>query len=146
MVYAFNDTVQRRPLWDDLASIQNMITVNGVSLLGVSLETSMPFFLPMKPMVVCQGGLVLSRILKSMFMNLGITDLCFQGEFYTWWDCNVDRPLLRKLNRVLVNDSWLKSFDLSSINFLNRGLSNHCLAAINLGICKEKIHMTFQLF
>ena len=83
---------------------------------------------------------------QSFISELGLTDLNFQGPVYTWWDGNVSSPVMRKLDRVLVNAEWLTVFDLSIANFLPRGLSDHNPAAVTLGLAREIIRKPFQLF
>lgn len=83
---------------------------------------------------------------KGCLQNVGLTDLHYEGDIFTWWDSNITDPLYRKLDRVLVNDTWLAHFDLSHAKFLNRGLSDHCPATISLGLPKDKVFKPFQVF
>lgn len=77
---------------------------------------------------------------------LNVFDLNFSGSFHTWWDGNHANPVQKKLDRSLVNVDWLSVFPLSRAQFLPRGLSDHNLVLIFLGIDAEKIRKPFQVF
>lgn len=55
-------------------------------------------------------------------------------------------PVQRKLDRVMVNSSWLNSFDLSLASFLPRGLSDHCPATVHFGVRFHHFLKPFQVF
>ncbi|KAL8156216.1 hypothetical protein AgCh_001345 [Apium graveolens] len=105
MVYAYNEVVNRRALWADLARVNSLNSFNGKN--------------------------------STMVHN---------GRAFYLVDCNLDTPLMRKLDRILVNEKWLEVYDLSTAHFLNRGLSDDCPAVVNLGIIRERIFKPFQLF
>ncbi|XP_017228236.1 uncharacterized protein LOC108203686 [Daucus carota subsp. sativus] len=144
-VYAFNEYAARRSLWDELAGIQEQwvtelerpwcILGDFNSFINMN-ETTGP------PPRAYQG---ISEF-RDCVNNIGVTDLRFSGDFFTWRDNNLEDILLRKLDRVLVNDNWLASFDLSQAIFLPRGLSDHSPAAVSLGLRRERIFKPFQIF
>lgn len=77
---------------------------------------------------------------------MGVTDLRFTGHLFTWWDCNIANPVMRKLDHVVVNAEWIANFDLSSAEFLPRGLSDHNPAIVKLWVQRERIFKPFQVF
>lgn len=81
------------------------------------------------------------------FLNVsGLTDLRATGNTFTWWDSSCFSPVLRKLDRVLVNDSWLSRYPLSLAHFRPRGLSDHNPALVDMGMNYAKIKKPFQFF
>lgn len=145
MVYAFNTYIERRNLWSDLVSIQNLIDdsdFNSWCLMG-DFNT---FLHPHETNGPMPRNLHSIEEFKQCLASLGVTDLHFTGHLLTWWDSNIENPTLRKLDRVLVNDSWLQTFTLSTVHFMSKGLSDHCPAGVSLGLSREKIFKPFQVF
>ncbi|XP_039016472.1 uncharacterized protein LOC120147085 [Hibiscus syriacus] len=60
--------------------------------------------------------------------DLLLQDHPFFGPTFTWSNKQKDDFLARKLDRVLVNSSWVNSFLNSFVEFLARGPYDHCLA------------------
>lgn len=145
MIYAYNEFVARRPLWEDLLSIHSTHVQNFQHpwcLMG-DFNT---FLHPFETNGDMPRRLRAINDFKDCVDQLGITDLRYTGEVFTWLDCNVDHPISRKLDRVLVNEYWLQKFDLSLACFLPRGLSDHCPSTLHLGIPQERTYKPFQFF
>lgn len=68
------------------------------------------------------------------------------GPLFTWWDCNIQNPKSRKLDRVLINSTCHSSFPLSLASFLPRGISDHNPAAGTLGFDNINCRKPFQFF
>lgn len=146
VVYAFNATVDRRALWSDLELFNSQFVdcdsgkewciVGDFNTYLSDAESSGP---PPRDHRKISD-------FRDCLNTLGVTDLQYTGEFYTWRDCSLHQPLLRKLDRVLVNDQWLLRFDMSRAQFLPRGLSDHNPAAVCLGLPRERIFKPFQIF
>ena len=60
-------------------------------------------------------------------------DHVFIGPLLTWSNRQGEGFLARKLDKVLINDSWLVSFAHSLVEFLNPGESDHYPAILKLG-------------
>ena len=144
MVYAFNDEVLRRYLWADLESLQQNYSENMLPwcLMG-DFNTFMYSFETNGPMPRRSNHI---EEFKRCTTDLGLVDLRYQGTIFTWWDGNTTVPVMRKLDRVLVNSDWLARYDLSLAEFLPRGLSDHNPAVVHLGITRDIIRKPFQLF
>ena len=132
IVYAHNDMTERRSLWNDLNMVNTSwvdiglgcpwcITGDFNALLAMHESNTPP---PSDFRKISE--------FRDCLNNIGVTDLQFSGDLFTWRDCNLDNPRMRKLDRVLVNDVWLASFTLSQATFLPRGLSDHNPAAVFL--------------
>lgn len=146
VVYALNDLCDRRGLWLELEQIKNQWIDSGFgqswcisgdfnSFLFAHETNGSP---PRDTRIVTE--------FKDCVHNIGVTDLRYSGDHFTWRDCNLDNPLMRKLDRVLVNEYWLENFDMSRAVFLPRGLSDHNPAAVTLGLHSDKIPKPFQVF
>ncbi|XP_074361168.1 uncharacterized protein LOC141701414 [Apium graveolens] len=146
VIYAYNDLVDRRPLWNELFAIQNDLPMGPDSLPWCLLGDFNAFLeanettgdLPNRNRAMVE--------FKQCVKHLAVTDLHYGGEFFTWRDGNIVAPLQRKLDRVMVNAKWLEVFDLSSAKFLPRGLSDHCPAVLLLGLQKDRLSKPFQIF
>lgn len=118
-VYGLNTEGERRILWGELVSFTDII--------NDSPWTSTGDF-------------------KELTLLLGLTDLRFSEHYLTWWDSNTEQTKYRKLDRVLINSEWHNLFPNSTATFLSRGLSDHCPAAINLGLEIIRRPKPFQFF
>lgn len=145
MVYAFNTTIERRSLWEELLQIQSMFVTN-VQLPWCLMGDFNTFINHFETNGVLPQRHGMVSDFKNCLQQLGVTDLRYQGEIFTWWDCNLDQPLMMKLDRVLVNANWIEKFDHSLATFLPRGLSDHCPATVQLGLPTERIFKPFQIF
>lgn len=146
MIYAYNDTIDRRVLWSDLFTIQNDVLIGENCLPWVLLGDFNSFIDASETSGVVPRRTEAMVEFKQCIQQLGVVDLQFRGQFFTWWDNNVSNPLYRKLDRVLVNDKWLEVFDLSTASFLPRGLSDHSPAAVHLGVNQDRVYKPFQIF
>ncbi|XP_020680590.1 uncharacterized protein LOC110098192, partial [Dendrobium catenatum] len=89
VVYAANSLDNRKVPWDDL--------------LGLSAS------LPVKKLVVTMSH---DRVgeLNNFVFEFGVQDLASVGLFYTWFNQRVDFPIHIKLDRMLVNSTFLDVF------------------------------------
>lgn len=77
---------------------------------------------------------------------LGLTNLQSTGQFFTWWDSNINSPKFKKPDHILVNPSWHDAFPGSSTNYLSHGLSDHCPATTSLCVDSKIFSKQFQFF
>lgn len=71
---------------------------------------------------------------RDCLLDLGLVDLRSIGETFTWWNKSHNDPVYRKLDRVLVNEHWLREFPSGFSIFLPRGHSDHSHVITKLGI------------
>ena len=146
VVYAFNDVCDRRSLWIELNHINDQwIEIGSGQPWCVSGDFNSFLFSSETTGSLPRDSRIVTEF-RDCVNNIGITDLQYSGEKFTWRDCNLDNPLMRKLDRVLVNCRWLATFDLSSAQFMARGLSDHNPAAISLGIAVARLANLFKYF
>lgn len=146
IIYAHNTLIERRPLWSSLLTFQQAFTANNLDPPWVLLGD---FNVSLKPEETSGNQNGLSRGMldfKDFLFDVGLTDLYFTGMFYTWWDSNRIAPLHQKLDRVLVNSSWLCLSPVSRVEFKPRGISNHSPAMVSMSDVQDKIKKPFQVF
>ena len=54
-----------------------------------------------------------------------LVDLAYMGPMYTWSNSQDGNPISKKLDRVLVNSSWLAAFPQGFTKFESGGVSDH---------------------
>ncbi|XP_039052012.1 uncharacterized protein LOC120193638 [Hibiscus syriacus] len=69
---------------------------------------------------------------QDLTHELDLLDHPFFGPSFTWSNKQTDLFLARKLDRVLINPYWFTAFPLSFVEFLSPGVSDHCMAIVNL--------------
>lgn len=140
-IYASNCAIERRDLWNNILATAGTIGDQAWSILG-------DFNVCLGPNENSNGNPWNSAMLefRDCLISAEITDLRSTGSLYTWWNSNISLPVFKKLDRCLVNASWLHLFSLSHSNFMARGLSDHHPISLSLGLAKEKIYKPFQFF
>lgn len=83
---------------------------------------------------------------KDCLDSLGVDDIRGVGPLFTWWNCQTARPIHRKLDRALGNDSWFSNFSLAQANYGPRGLSDHSPVMLQLGTQSSFLKKPFQFF
>lgn len=79
--------------------------------------------------------------LQQLFMDTGLNDLRFSGNYLTW--CNYQEGAARlycKLDRAIFNNLWSSLFDNPEAIFLQPGVSDHspCLVKLNTDFVQKK--------
>lgn len=83
---------------------------------------------------------------QECLQQLGLSDLQSIGSKLTWKNSSINPTLRRKLDRVLVNGTWLADFPLLLADFLPRGISDHSPSVVTLGTRLPRLQRPFQLF
>lgn len=63
--------------------------------------------------------------LDECIIEADLDDFKFGGHFFTWSNRREEGPILRKLDRALVNSEWDSRFSGSEATFLPPGVSDH---------------------
>ncbi|KAJ9542319.1 hypothetical protein OSB04_028825 [Centaurea solstitialis] len=144
-VYASNNLVTRRQLWNELKTFSVVSSNCPWAVLGDFNATLQPD--------ESMGGSNRRDIRMEEFLECledsSLFDIRFQGNFFTW----AQKPtsgvgILRKLDRVLVNTDFSDSFHLSSARFLPRGISDHSpvILMIKHGRIRGRLPFRFDNF
>ncbi|XP_028099519.1 uncharacterized protein LOC114299048 [Camellia sinensis] len=76
-----------------------------------------------------------------------LVDLSYGGYQFTWVNKRVDRAYIAtKIDRVLVNESWLDKFPESTASFLPSGISYHSPVVVNISVPKSSFKKPFKYF
>ncbi|XP_059627135.1 uncharacterized protein LOC132269932 [Cornus florida] len=138
-----NDSIERESLWGDIARHVSTLS-SAPCLLGgdfnIILSDSENF-----------GGS--TKTTKAMLdfrdclHQSNLEDLKYTGIFHSWSNKSEGvANISKKLDRVLINDSWTHSFPLSYCNFLPLGISDHSLMIISLGNPAPPRKVPFRFF
>lgn len=69
---------------------------------------------------------------QSMVTSCDLTDLASIGPTFTWTNKQSENPIAKKLDRVLVNDSWMNQYPQSYANFKPSGVLDHTRCWVHL--------------
>ncbi|XP_074305465.1 uncharacterized protein LOC141640656 [Silene latifolia] len=120
MIYAFNDTVDRKPLWSTLCTLSDSINTPWV-LCG-------DFNCVLNPTETLGGITTLEEMddFQSCVDYCHLMDSPATGSFYTWnKKQDLATGVYSRLDRVLVNQKWLVERVDSYAQFHNEGYFDH---------------------
>ena len=83
---------------------------------------------------------------KECLNALGIFDHFFKGPIFTWSNRQDDTFIAKKLDRVLVSDSWHLHFAHSKVEFLPPEISDHCPMLVQLEKRYDSSPKPFKFF
>ena len=83
---------------------------------------------------------------SETLLQISVFDHVYTGHLYTWSNHQLEGTLVRKLNKVLINDNWLSRFANSMVEFLAPKVSDHCPAIINLQQVNDSPPKPFRFF
>ena len=73
-------------------------------------------------------------------------DLRYGGDLYSWCNKQLDNPIMKKLDRVLVNQEWILKFPNSGANFLSPILSDHSVCMVFGDFSSSRCKSSFKFF
>ncbi|KAL1212702.1 hypothetical protein V5N11_021257 [Cardamine amara subsp. amara] len=102
-IYASNFAVDRVQLWEDIRFHHSSPLIRGKPwmIMGNFNE-----FLTLDE----HSGFPGSMERGTRVSHCSLTDLAYHGPKYTWTNKQGDSPISKKLDRVLISDSWLQVF------------------------------------
>lgn len=84
---------------------------------------------------------------NSCLQSIELVDLRFSGCYFTWSNKLLgDAHISTKIDRVLVNECWIKDFCWSNAHFLNPRVSDHCTAVVYLSATSPPRKRPFRFF
>ncbi|KAJ4906982.1 Endonuclease/exonuclease/phosphatase protein [Raphanus sativus] len=145
-VYGFNTEVQRKDLWRELSELNSSTTLSISAwlvigdfnqILNVGEHYSIQAFdSPIRGM----------DDLRSFLHLNDLSDLSSRGAYYTWTNCRPEDPILRKLDRAVVNSAWRSQFPDSLATFDPPGDSDHSPCLITLSPVAHSGRKSFKYF
>ncbi|KAL0455349.1 UNVERIFIED_CONTAM: hypothetical protein Slati_0874100 [Sesamum latifolium] len=122
IIYGANDHIVRRELWQQLGVLSQSID-DEPWVVGGDFNTVLDMS------EVCGSSVdihVQMNEFRDCIHETGLIQLPMQGELFTWHNCSEgDRSLWKRLDRLLVNDAWLRQWPNSCYQSLNARTSDH---------------------
>nr|GEU79955.1 hypothetical protein [Tanacetum cinerariifolium] len=142
-IYASNSSLERRQLWNDLLLHKNIVNNKAWVLMG-------DFNVTLKPEEHSNGASSMSNDMnefKDAVNKIEVDDLCSSGFQFTWTK-SLKNPLcntLKKLDRIMTNDSFVQLFQEANGVFLPYLVSDHnpAIMSIPRGCTKKKKSFRF---
>ena len=69
---------------------------------------------------------------SKTLLQISVFDHVYTSSLYTWSNHQSEGTLVRKLDKVLINDNWLPRFANLMVEFLASEVFDHCPTIINL--------------
>ncbi|XP_063950151.1 uncharacterized protein LOC135152905 [Daucus carota subsp. sativus] len=140
IVYAANDHVIRRDLWHSLCSYSMLTATSPWVVMGD--------FNAMLSDSEMQGG-VDSRSpavqeFKDCVNYIEVQDIVYSGIHFTWTGAPHGVGVVKKLDRVMANLSFLQKFFGVNTKFLPRGVSDHSPAIVDLKLVRRRSKSSFK--
>ena len=145
-VYAYNTQGQRRELWQDIQNISQTSPARFSPMMVVGDFNQIVY--ASEHYSVQPHGLPLAGMsdLHDCIVDSELSDLPFRGAFFTWYNERLEDPIMRKLDRVLVNDHWRDSFPDSLSVFDPPGDSDHSPCLVYSSAVVERSNKAFKYF
>lgn len=131
-VYASNCGEQRKVLWQELRDHFDSPIIRSKPwiIFGDFNETlDMDEHSRVEDNPVITSGM---RDFQEAANYCSFTDMASHGPLYTWWNKRENDPIMKKLDRVMVNDIWLQAYPQSYSVFEAGGCSDHLHCRISL--------------
>ncbi|XP_028111135.1 uncharacterized protein LOC114309562 [Camellia sinensis] len=104
---------------------------------------------PHEKIGVSQSWSSAKELFNYSILQAGFDDISYSGCHFTWANKQVDgHYIASKIDRVLVNDNWLKTFPFSHAQFCLSGPSDHspAILSIILDVSREELeNIQFKL-
>ena len=129
-IYGWNEGIDRRRLWSHLSSLKASDLQLPWMMAGDYNVISHPF-----ESSKFNGSQAMNSDIKDFVESMQLLEMqdhAYNGPLFTWSNHQDSTFLAKKLDRVLINDSWLSLFPHSRVEFLPPELSDHCPALIQL--------------
>ncbi|KAL0293796.1 UNVERIFIED_CONTAM: hypothetical protein Scaly_3135000 [Sesamum calycinum] len=122
VVYGANDSVSRRGLWQSLVTLADSIS-DEPWIVGGDFNT----VVDMSEVCGASADIHLAmNEFRDCILGTGLIHLPVQGELFSWHNCSEgERSLWKRLDRLLVNDAWLRLWPNSHYQCLNARTSDH---------------------
>jgi hypothetical protein len=86
------------------------------------------------------------NILDTCIRKAKVDDLQYLGMHYNWSNQCPKNLIMRKLDRVLVNEKWNMNFPLSEARFLPSSMSDHSPMVVKVTGNDQNIKKPFRFF
>ena len=87
-----------------------------------------------------------TRDFRECLLSADLSDLTFRGNTFTWWNKSSQRPVAKKLDRILVNSLWTSAFPNSYAMFGEHDFSDHASCAVSFFSDKPSGKRPFKFY
>lgn len=124
-IYASNFATERKQLWKELELVATMSagSTDAWIVLG-DFNVTLSLTEHSRPVVYASDRSSI-RDFQEIVGRCGLSDLTSVGPLFTWSNNQDENPICKKLDRALVNPTWLSSFPHSVAKFEMGGVSDH---------------------
>ncbi|VVB09125.1 unnamed protein product [Arabis nemorensis] len=130
-IYAANTHDERTDHWVELLNLQHTLSLfHSPWVIGGDFNQILHFAEHSSPSTNSIDGPM--TMFRDCLLQMGMFDLRSQGPQFTWTNNQPSDPIVEKLDRVLVNSSWISMFPNSTTTFLAPNISDHCPALLDL--------------
>lgn len=145
VVYASNNTIERRSLWQDLLDIKDIMPVVPWIAVGDfnvirTMEESSDYF---------TGAPIASSTQEFSYclQSLDFLDMPYSGPFFTWSNKRSSGFIAKKLDRILINPCWIQTFSDIEAEFIHLDsliiVQDGSLATVQ---CRELVPLNSSIF
>lgn len=136
-VYARNDAVDRKPLWDQIKRFsQSRLFRSSLWIFLGDFNGEFQSDLKYRGglLSLSQSPIPLDGLsdFQDCLSSSGLFDIASRGCEFTWTNKSPTNPKARKLDRALINEKWLDCFPDSNAFFDVPGTSDHSPCLISL--------------
>ncbi|XP_031387323.1 uncharacterized protein LOC116200633 [Punica granatum] len=142
-VYASNNMLERRVLWQDLQALAVNMRHSWVLMGDFNAVKGT------EEVKAVGREVVIDQSMRdfSDFMNAAeLIDHTSIGCYFTWSNKRQEGFQVRKIDRVLVNEKWFQGDIASTVEFLPPGISDHCPALLKFGEKENAGPKPFKFF
>lgn len=145
-MYAYNTAVERRSLWEDIRA-----THAAYSHLPIPWTLVGDFNVTLASGEHSRVQDYLSdQACMHPFQDVvgacDLTDLTYVRALFTWWNKQEGNPVGKKLDRALVNETWMLKYPQSYAQFDTGGDSDHARCLVLLSDTREYVRRPFKFF
>lgn len=143
-IYALNSMEEQKELWKDLQDHSGSLIIRQKpwmlmgdfnEILDVEEHSSFEY-----APIITPG----MQDFQEITNQCSLVDLALHGPLYTWCNKRENYLILKKLDRVLVNDEWMQIYPQSYSVFEAGGCSDHLRCRIHLSSNKERRKSPFK--
>ncbi|GKV02389.1 hypothetical protein SLEP1_g14827 [Rubroshorea leprosula] len=144
-VYADNSPDQRRQLWDELVALSRVLPKVPWILGGDFNEVR---YLQERSDWIQNMRFSKDSILFNDRLNeVELSDLPAFGPKFTWSNKRIEGLIVKKLDRLLVNNTWVSTCPRTRAKFLPPDISDHCAGSITImEVATQNTRKPFKIF
>ena len=145
-VYASNCEVERRRLWWELRETQDAYRhLDMPWIVAGDFNATLSSSEHSRRCLTSSSQLGMTQFQEAVG-DCNLTDLTHSGAIFTWWNNQEADPIGKKLDRALINGSWLRDYPHSSCRFEAGGISDHARCVVRLSGVTNETRKPFRFF